>query len=113
MKMLHFATNESWRSRGRYLLMNAGLRAIDPEKSAFCPISECSQAPTPVSDFDEGPYPKSFERKEPELSVGGENEDRRLLMDKIQRETGKRPHHFTGIDKLKEMVQQLEQPVSV
>lgn len=116
MKMLHFATNESWRSRGRFLLMNAGLRAVDPEKSLFCKVSECEGppvAPEKVADLDEGPYPKSFERKEPVLSVGGENEDRRLLMDKVERITGKRPHHFTGIDKLREMVQQLDQPVSV
>jgi hypothetical protein len=117
MKMLHFATNESWRSRGRYLLMNSGLRALAPELSPFCPISECSQPPTIT--------PEKFEQLKADviklhtadardvLSVGGENEDRRLLMDKIERATGKRPHHFTGIDKLKEMVQQLEQPASV
>lgn len=111
MKMLHFATNESWRSRGRFLLMNAGLRPVEPEKSVFCNISECDTTPTP--EVETSAVDVANQPNKPNVSVGGENEDRRLLMDQIQRATGKRPHHFTGIDKLREMVQQLEQPASV
>lgn len=102
MKMLHFATNESWRSRGRFLLMNAGLRALDPKDSVFV-------APQAAQAVAQEPIPEPEPAKAPKQSVGGDDEDRRILMDMIERYTGKRPHHFTGIDKLKEMAQKIEQ----
>lgn len=98
MKMLHFATNESWRSRGRFLLMNAGLKAVEPEKAVFCEI---------------GAQPATKAEVKPQAAAETDADEREALMKAIEKHTGKRPHHFTGIDKLRELVQQIDPSASV
>lgn len=114
MRMLHFSTNESWRSRGRYLLMNAGLQTVDPEEWVFREI-EASESQSPSTKQPEQikeDAASMHTREEVEEKQWDPNDEREGLMNLIQKATGKRPHHFTGLDKLREMVQQLEQPTS-
>jgi hypothetical protein len=103
MRLLHFSTNESWRSRGRFLLMNAGLKVVPEESSVLVPASS-SATSIPL-------------KENPPVDVGSlddlginDTQERTILSMKIEKATGKRPHHFTGIDKLRQMVQEIEQP---
>jgi hypothetical protein len=128
MRMLHFATNESWRSRGRYLLMGAGLKVVPNEDAVFQSLSP--EAPQ-KSKLTNAMINDAFEKlggadavlgaiKEPAIPVATYNgppkdliEEREELAALVEKATGKKPHHFTGIDKLREMVQSLDQPQSV
>ena len=118
MRMLHFSTNESWRSRGRYLLMNSGLREVAPEASLFRPLNECYAKRLTPAQFEQlktGVAKLHTPDAEPAPPVAAvfEGAEKVELLNLIEKATGKRPHHFTGLDKLREIVQQLnEQPPS-
>lgn len=128
MRMLHFSTNESWRSRGRFLLMNAGLKLVDPSSAPLFTTAEVTTAgnpPVKIEPLGEVKFarppitPEQFEQLKKDVvalhtpdSDPGLNDqaERTTLSMKIEKATGKRPHHFTGIDKLRQMVQEIEQP---
>jgi hypothetical protein len=94
MKMFRFSTNESWRSRGRYLLMGNGFSRLEEKEALFRRLDEALP-----------------EEQKTSISEHGEDEfEKDQLISFIEKATGKRPHHFTGIDKLRQMAQQLEQP---
>jgi hypothetical protein len=138
MRLLHFSTNESWRSRGRFLLMNAGLKIVPEVASVLTPSTKTSSyvdpkqnypmkvAPLGDVEFAKPPLtPEKLEQlkkdvvalhapdqiSEPALtSADSDGFERASLVKAIEKATGKRPHHFTGIDKLRQMVQEIEQP---
>jgi hypothetical protein len=129
MRLLHFSTNESWRSRGRFLLMNAGLKVIPEESSVLAPASSSATSiplkenpPVDVGSLDNLATNQALDVsftstiiKHPAIEIDGkwvklEDLSSKDLIDMLEKATGKRPHHFTGIDKLRQMVQEIEQP---
>lgn len=120
MKMFRFSTNESWRSRGRYLLMGNGFQRLDEKEALFCKLEEAENDEEPRAFEVGGKFakPEDLASSESQISpelVGAEGsseapDERLMLSNQIEQATGKRPHHFTGIDKLRQMAQQLEQP---
>ena len=113
MKMFRFSTNESWRSRGRYLLMGNGFSRLEEKEALFRRLDETAEA-APEGFVFTNPI-----QKHPAVMIDGNwvklsdltpDQERDLYSSAIEKATGKRPHHFTGIDKLREMAQQLEQP---
>ena len=120
MKMFRFSTNESWRSRGRYLLMGNGFQRLHDKEAVFCKLDEAENDGKLRAFAVDGQWvkPEDLSPSEPKINpewVDAEGspeapDERLMLSHQIEQATGKRPHHFTGIDKLRQMAQQLEQP---
>lgn len=91
MKLFRFSTGECWRARGRYLLVGHGFHVVSDDEAVFEPI--------PDDGAESLPPNASAEREQ--------------LANLIQEATGKRPHHMTGLDKLRETAQSLSQPTQV
>ena len=112
MKMFRFSTNESWRSRGRYLIMGSGFAKISAEESVFCRLDQMPQ-PYP-GEVIAAPESTQVVAALPPLMPPDfakvELDEREALAKYIEELTGKRPHHFTGLDKLRSMAQELHQP---
>jgi hypothetical protein len=115
MKMFRFSTNESWRSRGRYLLIGAGFQPISEAEAVFCKVDEEQGRFRGVLVTDKPEYTPTAEpvvntawKADPAFVEGPD--ERAQLSARLEEATGKRPHHFTGIDKLRQMVQALDQP---
>lgn len=109
IKMFRFSTNESWRSRGRYLLVGSGFKALEPKDALFRPygmdheIMELAKSTEPSAPAEPATVDKMVDKVVA---------DHDALLDQIEKATGKRPHHFTGIDKLRKMAQDLNQPAN-
>ena len=109
MKMFRFSTNESWRSRGRYLIMGSGFARLTEEESVFCPLDQAPSGVTELVIQPSGPVESEAPIMTPDFAKV-ELDERDALARYIEEVTGKRPHHFTGLDKLRSIAQELNQP---
>lgn len=89
LRFLRYGTNESWRSRGRYHFQRAGFQLVEPGEWLF--RMEPAERAELVAN----------ESGQPVDSLGND-----ALIQLIEQRTGKRPHHFTGREKLISMAQE-------
>lgn len=128
IKFLRFATNESWRSRGRFFFSRCGFQSIPHDQYLFelaKPVHAESPQVVEPADVHE---PTFFDAKAKEdavefmrlshgfPAVAVVNADitptvlaeptKKELLDAAEVATGTRPHHFTSEAKLKAMIEQ-------
>lgn len=100
LRFLRFPTRQSWRERGQFLFVRGGFQLIPAEDWLFTMRRPEPAEPKPEVEATQpniiSPHPDDLDSYSDEMLA-------QLLLD----QTGKRPHHFTGRDKLLQMAKEL------
>lgn len=117
IKTLRSTSGEDWRQRGRFAFKICSWNQIDPQDYPF-KIAESPDA-SPVESFD-GAQPIAAKKKSVSKKTASAGDDnpkasepsKSELFARIAKLGGEKPHHATGIKRLKKNIADLEKSVS-